>query len=318
MSHRTTALPPLSSILERKSCFILGAGASRDFTLPLWDELKPLLIDRIAKAPKSPNSNSLKSFWLDVLGNSSDDVTVDELAMDANNDDEFNFFQQKIEEILLEGEAKSHDPDNWASKLGRAVGEIFTGDMKNAPKYARNLSVVNLNYDRCFNHYYTKGIFESMMKRYKRQRITQGHYQLVQNEVENVIHPHGCIGQLNSERLIRCNVDGDYSKKEHYENIVPFGTSGTFGTNGLPPTIFPVDELHLPRLIESNVYKLANNIISKSEICICIGLSPLGISKSLLKLTGKDKIFYSGSETPISNFVPLNLHAKPLIEEILA
>ena len=308
----TTIPVSLDQFLENKTCIILGAGASVDFSLPLWTELRPMLVTHIQDYSK--NSEERKH-WLKVLQVSTESTTVDELAMEARNDQEFHFLQRNLSEIILDGEKKRHEKDNWVSLLARAVGRRLINNESKALQYASNLSVVSLNYDRCFNHYFSKGIKEALHEKYKRPRITQGHYEVIEEQIENVLHPHGCRGQLNSKKHIRNKLEGPQSSNDVYDIVVEFG--GRFATGYTPP-IFPIDEMKLPRFSSNRIYLESNIAIKNSKYCICIGVSPFGLEQSLLDFSLAKKVFYSGKEQVFSNFIPLDMYAKPFIKELIS
>lgn len=302
----------LDQFLESKTCLILGAGASADFSMPLWSDLRSMLVAHI----KNGNRNSVASkHWLSVLNNSTDSTTVDSLAMEARNDEEFYFLQRKLSEIILEGEKKDHDKENWVSTFAKAVGIRLVNSEAKALQYATNLSVVSLNYDRCFNHYFSKGIKEALYIKHKRPRITQGHYEVIEEQIENVLHPHGCIGQLNSKKHIRNVLENSKTSSNSYEAVVEFG--GKFPTEFAPP-IFPIDELKLPRFSNNRIYLESNIAMKNAKYCICIGVSPLGLRESLLDFSLAKQVFYSGKEKVFPNFNPLDMHAKPFIKELIS
>ena len=305
-------LPSLDQLLENKTCFVLGAGASADFSLPLWNDLRYLLKEKIEK---SDDRSEMRKYWVGTLNNATDPVTIDELAMEARNDQEFNYLQRNLSEIILQGEAQLHDKNNWVSTFARAVGQKMMDNEIKAPLFASNISVVSLNYDRCFNHYFAAGIKDSISLKYRRPRLTQGHYEVIENEIENIIHPHGCIGQLNYKRFIQNRLDNTVQRTESYNTIVEFG--GSLKLNQTPP-IFPVHEIRLPRFSKNPVYIKANVAINTSTYCICIGVSPSGLEQSRLSFTDAKKVFYTGDEKIHPNFIPMSMRAKPLIEKIIS
>ena len=312
IQHIMDSLPTLDQLLESKTCFVLGAGASADFGLPLWADLRYLLQEKIQK---SDDRSEMRKYWVGTLKNATDSVTIDELAMEARNDQEFNYLQRNLSEIILQGEAELHDKDNWVSIFARAVGQKMMDFEDKALLFASNISVVSLNYDRCFNHYFAAGIKESVSLKYKRPRLTQGHYEVIENEIENIIHPHGCIGQLNSKKFIQSRLDNTLQRIKSYDTVVEFG--GSLKVKQTPP-IFPIDEIRLPRFSKNPAYVKANVVINTSTNCICIGVSPFGLKQSLLSFSNAKKVFYTGNEKIHPNFIPMGMRAKPLIEKILS
>ena len=174
---------------------------------------------------------------------------------------------------------------------------------------------MSLNYDRCFNHYFSLGIKKVLSEKYIRPRVTDGHYDVLGEQIENVLHPHGCLGQLNSKKYIRNKLEMTVPRNELYDKVIEFG--GNIMGNHIPP-IFPVDEMHLPRFSNNKIYLASNIAIRNAKHCICIGLSPLGLERSLLAFEKNKEVYYSGSEKVFPGFIPLNTRASGLIRELIS
>jgi len=82
-------IPPLEELLQEKTVFVLGAGASYDYGFPLWQELPNALIEEITKLQEDPYNygdkglTELKSTLDFINSDAFINTTVDRLSVDS-------------------------------------------------------------------------------------------------------------------------------------------------------------------------------------------------------------------------------------------
>ena len=130
-------------------------------------------------------------------------------------------------------------------------------------------------------------------------------------------HPHGCIGTLKEGAF---KIDFHTHRSGGTLPAIQFGDHESiveaYAKNSAVPPIFPVDEVKLGDSSSNRCYTTVNTLLAAAQNCICIGLSPLGITSSELKLKTVKNVYYTGNEQVYVNFIPLNMYAAPLVDKL--
>lgn len=106
-------LPLLGELLKDKTVFVLGAGASKDYGFPMWDDLKPSLIEcfkakefRDEWCSKIEKAEDGCEWWLEQLTNMpTHRVTIDRIAH-RGPDPSYDLFRIATARVLCECESK--------------------------------------------------------------------------------------------------------------------------------------------------------------------------------------------------------------------
>jgi hypothetical protein len=222
-------------MLRNKTLFVVGAGASHEFKLPVGSELAlqistklDVRFDDFGEKRRGAGDHALfeqirrtypkeaveyqKSGWVIrdgiVLANSIDDF------LDLHRDDErtVRYGKVAIVKCVLEAEARStlyadkskredinfrSVADTWLVKLMRMLGQGLP-KAKRAELFDQ-CSFVVFNYDRCIEHFFINAL--------------QPMYNIEENEAADIVgkakivHPYGVAGKLPAQNKDRTGID---------------------------------------------------------------------------------------------------------------
>ena len=274
-------------LTKQKLVLILGAGASRDYGFPLWDDLKTILMEQ---------KQASNLGWPDIL-DKNHDKTIDQILVDLEdrlieNYQEliFNNFL-KLEKKVLELPAVRECRD-W---IFRFVAHVFE-DQINDPNVLRvmieNLSIINLNYDRVFDFLFTHHLNSLISSKHVNRFIRAEYERKLENSSEihlRCIHPHGVLGRLpdskniNSTLVVPNVVSYSGSKWEFGESV---GVKRDI--NGYQ--IFPIDIVKILGNLEP--YSHANKALALADSVYFFGVSETGINSSLLEIPNSADVHY--------------------------
>jgi hypothetical protein len=212
-------------MFQKKTVFVVGAGASHEFGLPVGDGLKTMIGARLpdylgTDYDEEPSVGSVRlrhALSLTVDGRNLTDLklatTVEQLAQGlplANSIDQYLDFHRHHDELVIVGkmaiadsiltaEAQSalmlSDNKLQSSSLGGSwLPELFKL-MHHGTEYSHpsdmfaNVSFVCFNYDRCIEHFFFNavGAYTNLEKQSVAQVINNG---------LKIVHPYGKIGRL--------------------------------------------------------------------------------------------------------------------------
>ena len=320
-------IPPLSDLLTENTVIVLGAGASKDYGFPLWEQLRDDLLDlfRDDHFERIFNKgNPGVNWWINALNNMTDADNVDTLARGAPTDlrdpdtnepvNCYDLFRVAAAIVIARYEERDKVNSAWIEVLSQKYLALLRTNHKDAEsikQLAQNLTVVTLNYDRVFDVRFgpivAKG-FENILE----PREYEKKYKPVFRRTLRILHPHGCIGDT------RCTYGSTeyntYLNHGRANNPVSYGDVDRIyirAVKRISPDIAPVDDLIGAR---NPTYDKANTLLGAAKNCLCIGLSRPGIEASLLKMELPDVVYYSGSEKVKDNFVPVKMYASDLVE----
>ena len=217
-----------------KEIFILGAGTSKCVGLPMWDELKELILEKISD--KSVVENLFRKYHgeeFDVLRDCIEKVGKEEdqyptidagISTVTNNGDNEDFekiqnlFFEIIKQIFEEKFDESGKDDHIASTLIKAFMHDNKMEYRDLRLFLGKKIFIDFNYDDVFSNLFRDKIFEnverttsfSMSKKAakrgkqinREQEIREIEYAVAQ--IKNIFKPHGCFNHrqpflVNSE-----------------------------------------------------------------------------------------------------------------------
>ena len=219
---------------ETRDVFILGAGTSKCVGLPLWDELKELILEKISDQSVIENlSEKYHEERFDELRDLIEKVgkekgqyaTVDEgMSIETNNggseyyEETQNLFFEIIKQIFEEKFDESGKDDHIASILIKIFLNKHKMEYRNLRLFLGNKIFIDFNYDDVFSKLFKAKIFKtakdanlfSIAKKFaKRGKSINREQEMSQiehvvNGTKNLFKPYGCFnnGQpflVNSE-----------------------------------------------------------------------------------------------------------------------
>lgn len=308
-------IPKLEELLKENTTLILWAWASKDYWFPLWEELKPLLLDKLIHFKSSWLSNDKWiDWWIDAINGMSELDTIDSIATKAP-EDFFDQFRILVSIIICEFENNDFvaNKDWWIEIFAEKYLNLLSTTYPDngwIKLIAKKLNIVTLNYDRCFDKRFTWCINNWFQKILKKQREFQKVYWSNFPWNNNTIyHPHGTIwlvpwlnGNAHTYMNSNNNFGFDYGNIDQLKNSI---------NRWKISFILPVDDL-----IDAvnPTYDMVNRILQSSKNVICIGVSEAWIKSSLLSLENVEQVYYSWSEKIATNFVPLSMRANEIVK----
>lgn len=234
-------------MFKEKTVFVLGAGASDEFDMPLGVDLKKTIANKLnfewfdINGPSNPLADKLLSEAIHKANGSVSAKmtgqffeaintynTIDEfLASDPDNKDFQLCGKLAIVKSILDAEADSRLAVKESYNGNREVDYNFLEDNKNGTflgslvrqlrseikkgdfdKLFQNVSFINFNYDRCLE----RGLELGLSKAFPFDDVPEGEFKKWV-KTATILRPYGCVGSY---------WQGD-------ENYVPFG-GGEFST----------------------------------------------------------------------------------------
>lgn len=296
----SNSIPSLSSMLEEQTVFVLGAGASRDYGFPLWNELKNRMLKLCTDDDfLRETEREAAKYWHDKL-TSEGCQTVDSISAEA--DDPANLlFRRLVGEILIkcEFEHKKSHQIGWVERLCDKLLALPTS--KDDRELIENLGFINLNYDRSFAYLYQQHYIDPLLRRFPRQREAKNFWFQSTKNFQRILHPHGALGLLPgypSDKKITIGAHTIHNPNEHVS--VPYGEPVTFNERfwGKEPKIYAVDELGTNRYQKElgPTYCEANKLLGKADNVVVIGVSLGGWTQSHLKVSSSSRILTTGND----------------------
>lgn len=305
----------------RNTVLILGAGASADFGIPLWGELREQLntlnivdflgeITDLTEDEKKAHTEAFSEYldWSKRRPDYTLDRTVYEI--DKNKDQHLHptghlvinivgYLIAKLENQISDG--------GWVTEFQNYLVE-FVADASRSLKPSsavdllQNLTVVSLNYDRIFENFIAVDFFQKLIEHdaYQPTDLRQSKELATKTELK-LYRPHGYICSLPNGHHNRgvgmgntlgVTVSDDSGIRYTGNSTrVPFGDVNLLSkTNFLHmgKNMYVVDERG------ETDYANANGALKQAKDIFCLGLSPDGILQSSL-------IFNEGRNVYLSN-----------------
>jgi len=307
-------------LIKDKTVFILGAGASKPYGFPLWEELKDgmLRICSEYSGQKEYDEWGL-DYWQTTLG-SNTRKTVDTLAHEAN-DAARKGFQILTTRILLECEQADSisDRDDWIEVLGSEI--LASCDRLGAQTVLPNLSIINFNYDRCFAHRFSKfvkTIWDSFHGSWERDGAFPGYGVNFRYH----IHPHGAVGGMLWQPEAGCFCAISASTFANFSNLanVPYGDVSSLSSqvNNGKLGVMPVDVVGQETWHNRGqiAYIRANNLLRDAKNVVVIGLSREGLAQCHLSMPETISGWSTGNEVISDQFNSTGCYAKEFAESL--
>ena len=272
-------------LLESDTVIILGAGASKDYRFPLWDELK----DELMKYLKNHKSflfrdHLMDNYWFNELENlKNKNKTLDQMVYDSNDRDKSDYIMKLVTLIIVNFEILDLDRNkkNWIEELS----EMY---YLNVPKsgfnlFPKNINIITYNYDRCFEHHFTN----NYMKKSYELLDTQPHYTdklryYQKTSSLKIFHPHGCIGVIPQEEdknHLQVSIDGYTIRNTNTNRLFKYGDNNIFIDAHNYLQITAVDECNK----SDGTYSICRNLIENCKKIIVVGVSAMGLNNQKLE-----------------------------------
>ena len=313
----------IDELLQNRTVFVLGAGSSKDYNFPLWEELKPEFLKRIVNYQDTFGEEAVQ-YWTDAL-NSDQGKSVDFLAHKALPAGQ-ELFQFVIGDILLECENSDAQ-----SKSERWI-EIFCqkllglGLNSETSDLLQNLSFVNFNYDRCFDQRYLNNFIKPLWNSFPSKWTRLQSYQSLNGELApfcSIPHPHGTLGAIglfSKGAKVFANYSYTFHNPEEVVNL-DYGDLQEFEKLKSNDDLkyLPVDAFlgqKEPYTLNNDSYRQATDRINTASNVIIIGMSNPGWSQQLIE-KNSDATYWSTSMSAIADYVEcLGMYAEDFVSNL--
>lgn len=320
-----------NELLEEGLVIVLGAGASMDYGFPSWSQLQTNLLNLLGEDGKSETEDVFARKWIGII-NSTDfsTTTIDHvISQNYGNLVERHWIVGHLKQVILECEKSDKSSDSqgkWISTLSDHVLEIIKSQPKDKAgddkvvKILKNLKVVTLNYDRCFEVHFYEQIQIALNSHNFHDRDFLRNREQELRDFFLVYHPHGSLGFLSlaEHSMIGNPITGvniyDGNKYNNYKS-----NSSGFEYGGTIPRynhIELVGEGDMPK----NYDRLNNEFLNETQNCVIIGVSNIGLMGCKLDWSKFKRIYYSDRTVPDGypdNFELLDMYAEPLVNSLL-
>ena len=235
--------------------------------------------------------------------------TIDRIAFDAPAD-YFDVFRIVMAMTLsrFEKQDSISGKSAWAEDLAVKFVTIAKKNVNAANRLFKQLRFITLNYDRSFNWHFFPKLYSEFQAMLKPREFEKKFNDDFSRFIGKIYHVHGALGALdqqfgtiNAHTYMNpgTNMQVAYGENPIMERHLPF--------------IAPVDDLRDAR---NMTYDNAKDLIANAENCVCLGLSPDGITNCEIQFQSFDVVYYSGREKVYDNFEPVGKRASALIAEL--
>lgn len=265
---------------------VLGAGASREYGFPLWVDLQELLsqrwgdsdfknrwkwVDSDNNSPLDPIVSAFETQLSDPQGRTIDQIVeaTRERAPGAER-----FFRFSIAEIMSDEEERdklSLDHDHktgWVEDLADSIALLAS---------LGTLNVITLNYERSFQYRLTRRLVRDERIEPDREANTDPVFAL------RMFHVHGSIGTGPIRRPPGMSILEQH--RTWQTTPTPERPYGHREQLLVVPSLTTVDGAiyyENQALASSTAYSNANQVLANASYAVIAGVSPLGMSESLL------------------------------------
>ncbi|MBX4197957.1 hypothetical protein KW782_01335 [Candidatus Parcubacteria bacterium] len=220
-----------------KRLVILGAGASVDYGLPVWDELQDLILEHM----KRDTVNRYKhkeaiSEWVEKVGSGKDHPTIDVCISIESRAKKYHSTGLDIENDIFQVmrdifEEKYRAPENgWLERLNV---KILT-----KPNLDGKIAFVNYNYDRVLEDNF---LDFSFLPQKDRLSIRRGRLSQLSDVIVNALYPHGSLYrelETNSAHIFRVQETHKTNSGEYIDAVSCHEShSHTFSTHDITAAI---------------------------------------------------------------------------------
>lgn len=309
-------IPKLNELIQTPTAFLFGAGASKDYGFPLWEDLKQEFLNFIK--PEMDGAD----FWIEALtDNERKHLTIDQLTMSADGR-AVTLFQHTIAKVILYYEAKDKvsKTDDWIENFSNSLLEIAE-DHSCLAMIINNLHFISLNYDRCFDYRYGNSFISKI------PTLFPDHPWKIPGFVSNlngganfctVHHCHGVPGGFSTPSWVEfkgAHVSGHTFLNTNKYSPVGYGDESTMNKANWNSGIISVD---YAKKGKNGSYEQVNRILPATKNIIVIGLSPEGFEQSALVVPGTTTVYCSGSRPVCENAIIIGKNAEEAIEALVS
>lgn len=299
----------LERLLQQPTYIVLGAGASKAYGFPLWEELKNCVLGMLQKElTTSEDKDRLKvcERWHELIVENDllpkeQQKTIDHII----EENSINRVQRQIvlnimKRVLADCEKKDKNSTStgWVEELVQLYvallnekkkigdGDVFT--------ILANTRVVTLNYERCFEEHFYNPLYRFLCySEFEDRNFIMSFKSELQSKFFYTRHPHGAIGAGSLEKIEGGTIDrvqcvskvrsGGY--KSNVGAFTPYGQIS-----------FDVDlDLVGDDPLDEN-YSEINENIEESSNCVVMGLSGIGLAGCQINWQKYGRIVYFGSD----------------------
>ncbi len=306
----------LESALKNKTVLLLGAGASADYGFPLWDDLRKIYIEFVDLDFEHAvfSNHSGATYWRDQLLNNNTD-SVDAIAAKAQ-DEGVELFQLMTIAAFLKLEQQDLDQarTGWIEKFADSYLKLVAKaplEPEHIKPLFENLSIVSLNYERCFGVRLFKQTTLFFNNYYPNSIIRNGALRGIDLNFKTIIQPHGSLGIIlkHSRKTgagigVTTNCKHSLSATNFYceygesiDDLIPHYrefNDGPINSQHLK-SIMPVDLMRFEHQT-SESYRAANKSLLNAKNVIIIGMSKDGFNQSFLDISPHSTVYCTGGE----------------------
>lgn len=299
-------MPRLDKLLKEPTVIVLGAGASADYGFPLWDGLKTQFLNHVG------NDKDWRYLFEEYHNNS-----IDRIASYAS-DEQLEQFQNFIIQMFFSLETKiaadKIEMDRrWINNFSQIFFHELELDIQLAAQRFKNLTIINLNYDRVFDyefHLETARFKKRALPNSIRKRAYFADTGIDENDLKlNIIHPHGCIGRLNSHNIIQTGPGTRWLNSFDEKNF-----SWTSERKHISKCILPIELIKCESATTS--YTTAIDAVNQAKNLIVVGVSKLGWNDSELSASPDISRCYCTGEALTPDFSTIARNALDFVAKL--
>jgi len=298
--------------LARCNCvvFLLGAGASKDYGFPLWNDLRIFFEENLEKIIKKQSDifpeitltdEELENLskWIGLIHNTDWAIsTIDNIIYrnGAIKDPILKLLSYKIS-LCEREDVQSGNDDKWISILAEKIADYLisrrlgnkTDDANIAADFFSKIKIITLNYDRCFEYHFSLSLRHYLERGLDLNNSDWAKY--YRNICWDVIHPHGAIANHVEPDKNCFQMKSNYGTYKN-PNSNMFRSYGQI--NEVSIEIAEVDDLKDGH--DKNAYRLTNSYISGADMIISLGVSPAGVNNSHISFPDGANYYFSNHE----------------------
>lgn len=221
-----------------KKVLILGAGSSKAYGFPLWEELEPLVVAKLEELASGEDSHLIPDLELEpaqlqeaittiksIPGDKSVDLVVEETLQGGFAEFEV-LFRRVTSKVLagLESADSESTVNDWIEYLVGKFAPVVIRKLEDPKAAFDRIDIVSFNYERCFSHRFFPALIRQVRDHFGEVEWERTQSAAPYQLQPRTVFPHASIGSLLGEGLPKLE---SYS----YHNVnkqvrVSYGDSG--------------------------------------------------------------------------------------------